>query len=142
MNKFNAEGYYDPTAYGALSKIQAEERKAAYKPLVYIASPFAGDIPGNIERAKDYCRFAVGKGFIPLAPHLLYPQFMDDGNAEERKQGLFFACVLLGKCEELWVMGDIVSNGMAKEIKKAEKRGLPIRRFNSSCEEVIVNAKP
>lgn len=135
----NSEGYPDPTAGGAIANVTREERKAAYKPLVYIASPFAGDMPNNIERAKDYCRFAVGKGFIPLAPHLLYPQFLDDDNAEERKLGLFFACVLLGKCDELWVMGDIISSGMAQEIGKAERRGLPIRRF---IEEDITNAKP
>ena len=43
MDKRNAEGYYDPTAYNALTKIMKDERKAAYKPLVYICSPFRGD---------------------------------------------------------------------------------------------------
>ena len=41
--------------------------------LVYIASPYAGDIPNNVERAKEYCKQALEQGVIPVAPHLLYP---------------------------------------------------------------------
>ena len=85
-------------------------------------------------RAREYCRFVV-KG-NPLAPHLLYPQFMDDSDEDQRILGLRFAISLLYRCDELWVFGEKVSAGMAKEIEKAEKRGMRIRRFNSKCEEV------
>ena len=48
ISKFNSEGYYDPVVYEALTKVEAEERAAraaaAYRPLVYICSPYAGDI--------------------------------------------------------------------------------------------------
>lgn len=135
INKFNAEGYYDPTPHKALSNILKEKKKSTFRPLVYIASPFSGDAERNIERARGYCRFAISKGYIPLAPHLHYPQFMDDGDKEERELGLFFGLVLLGKCSEMWVFNRI-SVGVAKEIAKAEKRGMPIRYFNNRCEEV------
>ena len=40
MNKYNAEGYYDPVTYEALTKIEKEERAArkaaAFRPMVYI----------------------------------------------------------------------------------------------------------
>ena len=134
MNRYNSEHYLDPTAAEALSNVAKLER--AYRPLVYIASPFAGDTEYNLNRARGYCRFAVSKGCIPLAPHLLYPQFMDDTDSEQRKLGLFFAIVLLGKCEEVWVFGERISEGMSREIAKAQKRGLPIRYWNSRCEEV------
>lgn len=142
MDRYNSEGYRDPTAYAALTAVvKAEKSAKAYLPLVYIASPFAGDTEHNIERAKCYCRFAVIKGTIPLAPHLLYPQFMDDDAKSQRSLGLRFALVLLGKCDELWVFGDKVSDGMAKEIAKAEKRKMSIRYFNSECEEVCIYGK-
>jgi hypothetical protein len=112
------------------SEIQAKP----YRPLVYIASPFAGDTEFNISKARGYCRFAVSKGSIPLAPHLLYPQFMDDSDKEERELGLFSALVLLGKCDELWVFGERISTGMAAEIAKAKKRGMPIKYYNHKCE--------
>ena len=42
IDKFNAEGYYDPTTYAALTNIHRDERaaekKAVYRPLVYICS--------------------------------------------------------------------------------------------------------
>ena len=134
MDYKNAEGYADPTAYEALTAVAKSEK--SYKPLVYIASPYAGDIETNVRRAQGYCRFAVTKNCIPIAPHLHYPQFMDDSDEEQRELGLFFALVLLGKCDELWIFGDRVSNGMSQEIKKAEKRGIPIRRFSFKREEV------
>jgi hypothetical protein len=136
INKINSEGYYDPTPYEALTNvIREEEVKKKYLPLVYIASPFAGDTERNMERARGYCRLAVSKGCIPLAPHLHYPQFMDDEDKKERELGLRFALILLGKCDELWVF-DKISQGMAQEIAKAKKRGMTIRYFNYKCEEV------
>jgi len=129
MNKRNGSGYVDLTAHEALSSIAKSEKTKEYKPLVYIASPYAGNVKHNVEQAKKYCRFAVSQGCIPLAPHLLYPQFMDDSNHEERELGLFFALVLLGKADELWVFGDRISKGMAQEIAKAKRRGMEIKHF-------------
>jgi len=137
MDRYNSEGYPDPTAYEALTAVEKEEKATkAYLPLVYIASPFAGDTERNISRARGYCRFAVSKGCIPLAPHLLYPQFMDDEDKEQREQGIRFALTLLAKCDELWVFGDKISVGMSREIAKAKRKGKTIRYFSSKCEEV------
>jgi hypothetical protein len=137
MDIKNAEGYLDLTAGIALANITREERANAYMPLVYIASPFAGDTDRNTQKARGFCRFAVGRGCIPLAPHLHYPQFMDDGDKGLRTLGLRFALILLGKCDELWVFGKTISSGMAAEIKKASRRRIPIRYFTEECEEVI-----
>jgi hypothetical protein len=137
MDRTNSEGYSDPTAYEALSAVaKSEKTTKTYLPLVYIASPFAGDTETNIARARGYCRFAVSSDAIPLAPHLHYPQFMDDGDAEQRDLGLRFALILLCKCDELWAFGNLISDGMAREIAKAKNRGIPVRYFNSKCEEV------
>lgn len=141
MDRYNAAGYSDPTAYSALSAIERAEKARRYLPLVYIASPYAGDTERNTERARGYCRFALGKGCIPLAPHLLYPQFMDDDDRQSRELGLSFALVLLGKCEELWVFGEHLSSGMEHEIAKARKRGIPVRYWNSRCEEVMAHGQ-
>lgn len=137
INKFNSEGYLDPTAYEALTIIEKEVRaKRTYRPLVYICSPLTGDVDRNTANAKRYCRFALDKGCIPLAPHLYFPQFMEDSNLDERKLALYMDIVLLSKCAELWVFGDYISNGMAIEITKAKKKNQPIRYFTVSCEEV------
>ena len=48
VNKFNAEGYFDPTAFEALTAIEREAKKTAFKPIVYICSPFAGDVDEEV----------------------------------------------------------------------------------------------
>lgn len=133
ISKFNSEGYYDPTTYEALSKVEREEKTARYRPLVYICSPFSGDVSGNIERAEKYSRYAVDSKAIPIAPHLLFPQFMSDD--AERELALFMDMVLLGKCEELWVFGELVTEGMSAEIAKAKRKNMKIRYFTEDCEE-------
>ena len=131
MCKFNKEGYHDPTAHKAISNM------TTFKPLVYVCSPYAGDVEGNVERARIYCRFAAINNAIPLAPHLLFPQFMNDENPEERELAMFMNMILLDKCSEIWVFGSVISSGMAKEINRAKKRKQLIRYFNDQLEEVL-----
>lgn len=107
-----------------------------YRPLVYIASAYSGDVTTNVERARQYCCFALEQGQIPLAPHLMFPQFMNDDDTAERELAIFMDVILLGKCDELWVFGDAISAGMSVEIEVAKKRKQTIRYFNSKCEEV------
>ena len=103
ISRYNSEGYSDPTSHAALSGIRKEERaaKRAYRPLVYICSPFAGDTEGNTQKARRYSRFAVRNGAIPFAPHLLFPQFLDDGKPAER------------------AIGDVHGHGAAWEVRAA-----------------------
>ena len=136
VSKFNHEGYYDPTAYEALSTIESEERRARFRPVVYVCSPFSGDPAGNAEKVRRYCRFAVDSGYAPFAPYLFFSQFLDDGMPEERELGLFMAIIMLTKCAELWVFGEQITRGMAQEIRKAESRGMIIRYFTTDCEEI------
>lgn len=140
MNLYNAEGYIDLTAYEALSRIEREERKAkkaeSYRPVVYICSPYSqGCINDNIENARRYSRFAVDRHYIPIAPHLLFPQFMDDTLREDRQTAMFMDLVLLTKCSQLWVFGDIRSKGMQQEIRWAKRRHMTIRYFTEELEE-------
>ena len=59
IDKYNSERYYDPTAYEALTKIEQEAKALrAFRPVVYICSPLAGDMVKNqIGRAS--CRERV-----------------------------------------------------------------------------------
>lgn len=135
-SKFNHEGYCDLTVYQALSNIEEEQRKARFRPIVYVCSPFAGDIERNIANTRRYCRFAVDSGSIPLAPHLLFPQFMDDSNEHDHGLAMFMNMALMSKCAEVWVFGEHISKGMAAEIRKAKEKQRPVRYFTTDCEEV------
>lgn len=135
VNKFNAEGYHDPTVFEALSNIEKEEKQKKKKKIVFICSPFAGDIEGNTRRAKRYGRFAVIEKAVPIIPHLMYPQFLEENDPEERQLGIDMGLILLRKCQELWVFGSRISSGMSAEITKAKRWNIPIRYFTTECVE-------
>lgn len=137
-DRYNAEGYPDPTAYGAFVNIEAEKRQARFRPIVYICSPYSGDVDANVTNARRYSRFAVDTGYLPITPHLLFPQFLNDAVPEERDMAMFMNMALLSKCAELWVFGDDISPGMKKEIARAQYRQFPIRYFTTDCEEESV----
>ena len=124
ISKYNHEGYADPTAYAALTKVIRQNRFA------YICSPYRDNPRVNVMRARHYCKFAVSKGRIPLAPHLYFPQFMSEGT--EREKAMSMNLELLKLCDEVWVFGEQITEGMAMEIERARK----VRYFTTKCEEV------
>lgn len=132
MNEMrNAEGYKDPTAGEAIRRAS----KSRYRPMVYVCSPYSGDIEGNTEGARRYSRYAVDQGMIPIAPHLLLPQYMTE---DERDLALFMDIAILSKCAELWVFGDRITDGMKKEISYAQSKGMKI---NYITEEKLICTK-
>ncbi len=126
----NNEGYVDPTPHEAFRNMSRNRiLSKRFRPVVYICSPYRGDMAGNVQRAREYCRFAVKKGAIPYAPHLLMPQFMDDDDEDERNLALFMGQVMLDKCAELWVFGTCITEGMQGEIERAKGKRKRIRYF-------------
>ena len=142
----NASGYIDPTACEALSDVMREDlaKRLGYMPLTYICSPYKGDVEQNVQNARRFCAFALSQGALPIAPHLLFPQFMDGGrlpdeeSEETRELALHMGLILLSKCRELWFFGDTASEGMKREISRARWRGMIVRHFTSDCKEVPV----
>lgn len=96
--------------------------------LIYVASPYAGDVERNIAFAKKACRHVMEQGHAFFAPHLLYPQLLNDADPQERQAGLDMGLAMLPRCDELWCYGEHTSSGMRMEIEEANKLGIPIRR--------------
>ncbi len=130
MSFHNKEHYPDPTAYKAIKNINTTMK------IVFICSPYQGDINTNTIRAKRYARFAITEKVVPVIPHLMYPRFLDEDNSEERALGLEMGLALLDKCNEMWVFGDIISPGMKLEIEKAYEIRMPVRYFDIQCAAV------
>jgi hypothetical protein len=97
--------------------------------LVYICSPYRGDVEKNVENAKKYCRYAIKQGCTPVAPHLYFTRFLDDSKPNEREIGLDYATEILTYCDELWWFGDEFSTGMNDEIEIAKKQEITIRHI-------------
>jgi len=83
---------------------------------VFICSPLRGDYQKNIENAKKYSRMAVLEGYIPITPHIYLTQFLDDKVKKERELALKINLELMDLCDEMWVFGNEITDGMRKEI--------------------------
>lgn len=97
--------------------------------LVYIASPYAGDVEQNVRFAKAACRYAIEQGATPIAVHLLYPQLLDDGIHAEREVGLQMGLRVLEACDELWVCGMHISKGMEQRFSPPDRWGFRYAGF-------------
>jgi hypothetical protein len=146
MRYRNHEGFSDPTAGMAVSLAMRDYRRKQKekwrreteiktRPRVYIVSKYKGNVPVNTGNAVLACRFAVEKGFMPLASHLLYPQILNDGDPEERLMGTMFGLAMLDWCNEVWVVTEDeehkeISEGMEREIKEAMKMKKPVKYYS------------
>ena len=138
MKYRNSEGYADPTAGLAMSRVMKEYRQKQKKQFadknrrkIYAASRYAGDVERNTAFAVNCCRRVIEDGCMPIASHLLYPQMLDDNNPDEREIGLMFGLALLAVCDEVWVFGE-VSVGVAREVAEAKRLKKRIRYFEEA----------
>lgn len=110
--------------------------------LVYICSPLRpvsptvtdhpDELANNIKLACDACTLAAYRGFIPVAPHIYFPQFLSDDVDSERSIGMNMGLELLRNCDELWIISPRISSGMSAEIKEAQKCGIPVLVFTAA----------
>lgn len=75
------------------------------------------------------CRILSTLGFLPLAPHLYFTQFLKDEEKQERNTGIQLGMQWLEEADELWVFGSTVSEGMAAEIKRAHELQKKVRNL-------------
>lgn len=87
------------------------------------------ELEANIRRAKMACRILSTLGFLPLAPHLYFTQFLKDEEKQERNTGIQLGMQWLEEADELWVFGSTVSEGMAAEIKRAHELQKKVRNL-------------
>ena len=92
--------------------------------LVYIASPYAGDIEYNTRKAIEYCRYAVGHGVTCWRP-LVVPKVLSELN-RGTEMGIY-GLALIAKCSELWVFGNKITTGMHREILQADRFGIVVK---------------
>lgn len=98
---------------------------------VFICSPFRGDMEGNAGKAAGYCRAACENGYLPIAPHLLFPQFLNEGIEAERQLGISMGLELLLRCDEVWVFGFEQGEARKKREAAVQKRyGAKVRYFS------------
>ncbi len=93
---------------------------------VYICSPLGGDVADHIQQVKRYTLYALKCVMAPVVPHF-YALVLDDNIPEERELGRQAGMNLLWLCDEIWVFGEVISEGMEAEIRFCKNLNLPVR---------------
>ena len=86
---------------------------------VFICSNYRGDVESNVKNALYWCKEATNQGYLPIAPHLYFPQCLDDDIPNERELGIAWGIDILNDCDELWICSENISDGMKREIEYA-----------------------
>ncbi|MDL2317937.1 VRR-NUC domain-containing protein [Eubacteriales bacterium OttesenSCG-928-A19] len=129
------EGVDDVKA--VVQQVDAERPSALKSPLVFVCSPYRGDMEANERRAEGYCRFVYDQQCIPFAPHLLFTRFLDDTEAADRDTGITMGIEMLKLCDELWAFGT-PTTGMLCEMEAATQMDKRVCRFDENCREVAL----
>lgn len=112
-------------ALRAINRHEDEAPARRKRPVVYIASPYKGDMKRNLRKAAKYTAEAIKQGAIPITPHLFYSAVLNDTDPQEREIGMGIGKDLLIICDELWAFGQ-PSEGMATEIEIAARLNIPV----------------
>lgn len=104
---------------------------------IFVSSPLAGDYEENISKARTYCRWVISQGYMPLAPHVYYTNFLKDDSLLERQLGMDMGLHWLAESDELWVFKHYgVSQGMKVEIDMAKRLSIPIKYIDCDVEDL------
>ena len=98
---------------------------------VYICSPLGGNIEKNLEQVKHYTKYALKCGTAPVVPHF-YALCLDDNDPKEREIGIAAGLNLLWFCDEMWVFGDRITEGMKTEIQFCKNLNINMRHISDA----------
>ena len=80
----------------------------------------------NLEQMKEYSRYVLMRGAAPVVPHF-YLLCLDDSDPKEREIKQAAGLNLLWICDEAWIFGSTVTEGMKAEIQFCKSLNITIR---------------
>ena len=107
---------------------------------VYICSPLGGNVKENLEQVKRYTKYSLMCGTAPVVPHF-YAECLDDNDPKDREIGLAAGMSLLWLCDEVWVFGDTVTDGMRAELKFCKNLNIRIRYITEKEIQNVLGGK-
>ena len=107
---------------------------------VYVCAPLGGNIEENLKKVKIYTAYALRCGTAPVVPHF-YAECLDDNDPKNRELGLAAGMSLLWLCDEVWVFGDTVTDGMRDELKFCKNLNIRIRYITEKEIQNVIGCK-
>ncbi len=96
------------------------------RPFAYVCAPTAGETGNNNKKIRGYCRKLYEFGYLPVAPQLLFPQFINNGVPAEHNDCVGMSSDLLRRCRVVVVCGKSNTDVMTGEIELARRLGIVI----------------
>ena len=93
---------------------------------MYVCAPLGGNVESNLKKVRAYTEYALRCGTAPVVPHF-YALCLDDNNPKDREIGLAAGLSLLWFCDELWLFGDTVTEGMRAELQFCKNLNICVR---------------
>jgi len=97
--------------------------------LVYLESPYAGDVERNLQYARACMADCLARGDAPFVSHALYTQYLvlDDDIPEDRERGMSAGFAWADVAEASVFYTDLgISKGMKEGILHADRAGRTI----------------
>lgn len=96
--------------------------------VVYLAHPVGGDVERNLIAARElYRRYTEWHPWVAIvAPWITECELWDDADPEQRRLGLERCMAVVAKCDQIWLCGPRVSEGMALERDAAMAAGVVV----------------
>lgn len=98
---------------------------------VYVCAPLGGNVESNLKKVRAYTEYALRCGTAPVVPHF-YALCLDDNYPKDREIGLAAGLSLLWFCDELWLFGDTVTDGMSAELKFCKNLNIRVRKITEN----------
>ena len=95
---------------------------------VYVCAPLGGNVESNLKKVRAYTEYALRCGTAPVVPHF-YALCLNDNDPKDREIGLAAGLSLLWFCDELWLFGDTVTEGMRAELQFCKNLNIRIRKI-------------
>lgn len=112
------------------------------KKKIFICSPYRGRVEENKKNAVSYARITAMSGDVPIVPHLYFPSFLDDNIPNERMTGLAMGLELMDICDEVYVFGFEITEGMKFELDHAKEIRKPVRLYDTDFNPVNIKTIP
>lgn len=103
--------------------------------VVYMAHPVSGDVEGNLGRARRWLKWLLQHcpEHAVIAPWITMCEVLS--NDEDYATSLERDCAVVDRCDEVWLVGASISNGMSMEALAHARRGMPtVRDFTGTIE--------
>ena len=108
---------------------------------VYVCAPLGGNVESNLKKVRTYTEYALRCGTAPVVPHF-YALCLDDNVPKDREIGLAAGMSLLWLCDEVWVFGDTVTEGMRAELKFCKNLNIRVRKITEKEIQKAIGGNP